>query len=248
MADRPVIEVPTPAGGWHAPWPNVAEIEAAFPHQKWTLVGGLMSQLHAIRHGLDAVRPTSDVDIALHIETTPGVAASSARAFEMLGYELAPSLGRHQVAHRFVRDAATIDVVVADHAAPRARQKLRGHPMVAIDGGTQALKRTVIARLDIVRGRTTTLSVPSAFGAVVLKSAAYKADSRDKRRHLADAAVLLSVIEDPYAERATLAGSDRSRLLTLRRALPDDAAEWRVLSADRQVSGKTALRILTADL
>lgn len=120
--------------------------------------------------------------------------------------------------------------------------------MVAIDGGTQALKRTVIARLDIVRGRTTTLSVPSAFGAVVLKSAAYKADSRDKRRHLADAAVLLSVIEDPYAERATLAGSDRSRLLTLRRALPDDAAEWRVLSADRQVSGKTALRILTADL
>jgi len=28
VADRPIIDVATPAGGWGAPWPNVAEIEA----------------------------------------------------------------------------------------------------------------------------------------------------------------------------------------------------------------------------
>lgn len=28
-----------------------------------------MTQLHAIHHGIDAVRPTNDVDIVLHIET-----------------------------------------------------------------------------------------------------------------------------------------------------------------------------------
>ncbi len=81
---------------------------------------------------------------------------------------------------------------------------------------------------------------------MTLRAAAYKADSRDKSRHLSDAATLLSVIEDPYAERERLTGSDRSRLLILRRSLPAEAAEWRVLTAGRRVMGQTGLRILTA--
>ena len=64
MADRPTIDVSTPPGGWGDPWPNVAEIEAVLPHEKWTLVGGLMTQLHAINQGVEAIRPTNDVDIA----------------------------------------------------------------------------------------------------------------------------------------------------------------------------------------
>ena len=60
--------------------------------------------------------------------------------------------------------------------------------MVAIEGGTQALKRTINARLEIVPGRTTTVSVPFPFGAVILKAAAYHTDSRDRERHLLDAA------------------------------------------------------------
>lgn len=49
VVDRPTIDVPTPPGGWPPPWPNVAEIEAVLPHQKWTLIGGLMAQLHGER-------------------------------------------------------------------------------------------------------------------------------------------------------------------------------------------------------
>jgi hypothetical protein len=41
MAGRATIDVATPAGGWGARWPNIAEIEAALPHDRWTLVGGL---------------------------------------------------------------------------------------------------------------------------------------------------------------------------------------------------------------
>lgn len=89
MVDRPTIDVATPAGGWGAPWPNVAEIEAVLSHDKWTLVGGLMAQLHA---GIGAVRPTNDVDIVLHVETTRGIASETARALESLGYELSPSI------------------------------------------------------------------------------------------------------------------------------------------------------------
>jgi len=103
-----------------------------------------------------------------------------------------------------------VDVVIADHAAPRVVEKLRGRTMVAIEGGTRALRGTVNARLQITADRTTTVSVPSPFGAVILKAAAYKADSRDPEHHLQDAALLLAVIEDPYAEREKFAGSDHT--------------------------------------
>lgn len=257
MTDRPTIEVAAPLGGWGAPWPNVAEIEAVLPHCKWTLVGGLMAQLHGIHARVDAVRPTNDVDIVLHVETTRGVASESARALESLGYELVPSIdGRRSTAHRFKRGESTadlvtngpdvVDVLVADHAAPRVVEKLRGRAMVAIEGGTQALRQTVNARLQIVAGRTTTVSVPSPFGALILKAAVFQTDSRDRQRHLQDAALLLGVLEDPYVAREQFTGSDRSRLRMLARALPDSAVSWQTLPADVRLNGQTALRILNA--
>jgi hypothetical protein len=112
VADRATVDVPSPLGGWGSPWPNVAEIEAALPHEKWTLVGGLMTQLHSIRAGIGVVRPTNDVDIVLHVETTRGVAAATATALESLGYELAPSLDpRVGTAHRLRRGVSTVDLV-----------------------------------------------------------------------------------------------------------------------------------------
>jgi hypothetical protein len=191
VADRPIIDVAPPEGGWGAPWPNVAEIEAVLPHDRWTLVGGLMAQLHGIHASIDAVRPTNDVDIVLHVETTRGIASETARALESLGYELAPSIDeRSNTAHRFKRGESTVDVVtsgpdvvdvlVADHAAPRVVEKLHGRTMVAIEGGTQALRRTTNARLQITAGQTTTVSVPSPFGAAILKAAAYQTDKRPR--------------------------------------------------------------------
>ncbi|TDE89592.1 hypothetical protein EXU48_20150 [Occultella glacieicola] len=240
-----------------APWPNVAEIEAVLPHEKWTLVGGLMTQLHGIYRSIDTLRATNDVDMVLHIETTRGVVGETSRALESLGYEFMPSIDdRNHTAHRFRRGEATVDLVtseadvvdvlVADHAAPTVTQKIHGRRMVAIEGGTQALKRTINARVEIVVGRSTTVSVPSPFGAVILKAAAYQTDSRDRERHLQDAALLLAVIDDPRAERQQLAGSDRSRLLMLARALTDRAREWRSLEEPWRTNGQVALRILTA--
>ena len=165
MTDRPTITIPTPPGGWLTPWPNVAEIAATLPHTAWTLVGGLMTQLHTIHHGLDVVRPTNDVDIVLHVETTRSLAAQAARALESLGYQMITSIDpRERTAHRFVRgtdriDLVTtkddvVDVLVADHAAPRVIEPLRGRDLVAIEGGTQALRRTVNAELVIDGAQT----------------------------------------------------------------------------------------------
>jgi hypothetical protein len=79
----------------------------------------------------------------------------------------------------------------------------------------------------------------------VLKAAAYTTDSRDPQRHLVDATVLLACLDDPYKAVEQFKGSDRSRMLTLARNLPDDAPAWRLLADRRSRDAKAALRILT---
>lgn len=253
---RPSIEVASAAGGWPAPWPSVAELSDALPAESWTLVGGLMAQLHTIHHGLGLVRPTNDVDIVLHIETMRGVPNTVASALEGLGYRLQRSIdARDATAHRFVRGATAVDLVVgavedqvdvliADHPAPRVIETLRGHDMIRIEGGTQALRRTVNARLDIVPGSTSTISVPRPFGALILKAAAYAADSRDRERHLFDAAALLACIDDPFEERAEFTGSDRRRIGALVEHLDQGHPAWRALPEDHRTQAQLTLDIL----
>ena len=260
-SERPTIDVAPAGGGWPRPWPAVAELGGVLPPESWTLVGGLMTQLHTIHHGFGVVRPTNDVDIVLHIETTRGLPGDTAAALRSIGYVLRDSVDpRDNTAHRFVRggdvvdlvtsapvpDEDVVDVLIADHPAPRVTERLLGRDMVRIEGGTQALRRTVNARLEITPGTATTISVPRPFAAVILKAAAYRTDSRDRDRHLADAAALLACIDDPFEERTDLAGSDRSRLTALRRAMPDDHVAWLGLPDSRRNDARAALRLLCA--
>lgn len=254
--DRPSIEVTAAPGGWPDPWPSVAELAEALPAESWTLVGGLVTQLHTIHHGLGIVRPTHDVDIVLHIETMRGVPNKVAATLEALGYHFQPSIDpRTNTAHRFVRGTTTVDLVsgaredqvdvlIADHPAPRVIERLRGHEMIRIEGGTQALRRTVNAQLEIAPGTTATISIPRPFGALILKSAAYTTDSRDKDRHLFDAAALLACIDDPFAERAEFTGSDRRRIDTLVSRLHEAHPAWRALPEDHRTQAQLTLEIL----
>jgi len=235
----------------------VGQIAARIGPEDWTLVGGLMVALHAAAHGIRLPRTTVDVDMVIHVETARGRVARIRTVLGELGYTLMePSDARKGHAHRFARpvnagDAALagspdiVDVMIADHPAPRVRERLGRFPMVAIDGGTQALQRTVNARLEL-NGERIELSVPDALGAVILKSAAHLADSRDPARHLSDAAVLLACTADPFAERQRLtSGSDRKRLAHLHKHLGDPShPAWVTLDADAARDGQAALRIL----
>lgn len=256
---RATIDVIGATGGWPAPWPSLAEIAEAMPAGSWTLVGGLMTQLHTIHHGLGIVRATNDVDIVLHIETRRGLPTATAAALEGLGYRLQPSIDpRNNTAHRFVRGASSIDlitsdastehvdVLIADHPAPKVVERLRGRDMVRIEGGTQALRRTINARLEIVPGATSTISVPRPLGALILKAAAYATDPRDRDRHLFDAAALLACIDDPIAERDNFAGSDRRRIRALAAVLLSGHPAWQPLPADQRDQAQLALGILAA--
>lgn len=51
------------------PWPLAYELASRLPTGSWVLVGGLMFHVHAMRAGVKATRPTTDVDLLLNIET-----------------------------------------------------------------------------------------------------------------------------------------------------------------------------------
>lgn len=256
---RLVVDVESAPGGWPRPWPNVAELALALPPGSWTLIGGLMTQLHTVHRGLGVVRPTEDVDIALHIETVRGVPSRTANVLESIGYRLRDGVDpRDNTAHRWVRGNSAIDVssgavedevvdvLRADHPAPKVIERMRGRDMIGVEGGTQALRRTMNARLEIVTGTITVVSVPQPLGAVVMKAAAYRTDSRNQERHLFDAAALLACVADPFEERKGLRGSDRSRLIHLGTALDDRHPAWTSLRNDAAArAGRQALTILT---
>lgn len=138
-----------------------------------------------------------------------------------------------------------VDVLIADHPAPRVIGKLRGYEMIRVEGGTQALRRTVEARRKILPD-TTTISVPRPFGALILKAAAYATDSRDGDRHLFDAAALLACIDDPFAERSGFTGSDRHRISTLVTHLDATHPAWRTLPQKHRTQAQLTLNILAS--
>jgi hypothetical protein len=240
------VLVPTPPYGWDHPWPNAFEVARVFATTKWTLVGGLMVQAHALAHGVTLTRPTQDLDMLLHVQIVVGVPQEAANTLEsVLKYRLQEPFDRDGPAYRFTRGADQIDVMSPDHARPAP--VLRHHPMFAVEGGKQALDRTMTLALEAAPRDVIELSVPDELGALVLKGAAYISDPRDRDRHLFDAAALAACITDHATERNRLQGSDGKRLRTLATALADHRhPAWLSLPEPARIAGQDTLRILTA--
>ena len=238
------LRVTAPPGGWAPPWPLVVEIAGVLPGRSWVLVGGLMVQLHARAAGVDEVRPTNDVDALVDVMASGVSLAGIVGALAATGFDVVEPGWPESPIHRLRRDDDVIDILVADHLPKRAQPRLRHHPVMAVDGGAQALTRTqqVVIESD---GGTIELTVPDLLGALVLKAAGHMADRRDRERHLRDAALLASLITDHRRELGRLQGSDRKRLRHLNDALSDPLDDaWLLLPDDARQRGQDTLRIL----
>ena len=250
------VDILTPEGGWDPLWASVAEIADVLPAEDWTLVGGLMVKAHAALAGLPTTRVTTDVDMVVHLETARGRAARVHRSLTGLGYVLAApgklgTLSGDDVAHRYRRcvpgSEDIVDVMRADHVAPAVVERLAGHDMMAAEGTTQALRRTIDASLQL-RGASapTILSIPDAYGALILKAAAHMVDKRNPGRHLRDAVILLACLEDPFSvEERPAFQSDARRVRHLEKVLADDDhAAWLAVDGQARADSRAALAIL----
>lgn len=137
--DRPQWSVAIPAGGWGPPWPQAAELVEAISGDRWTLIGGLMVQLHVAHAGLAIQRATTDVDMVLHIETGAITFPDAKGALEGLGYEIQLPFAKGRPVHRFTRGDDRVDVMVADHLAPAHVPEVSGRKLFQVPAGTSAL-------------------------------------------------------------------------------------------------------------
>lgn len=248
-ADRPQWSIVMPAGGWGPPWPQAIELVEVISGDRWTLIGGLMVQLHVAHAGLAIQRATTDVDMILHIETGAITFPAAREALEGLRYELELPHGKGNPIHRFARDDDRVDVMVADHLAPAHVPKVGGHRLFQVPAGASALRKTVNCTIERRGESNLTFSIPDALGALVLKSAAYREDSRDRDRHLDDAALLACTVQDPFRDVERLeGGSDRGRIQLLARTL-DDASHrsWQLIPEELREHGRHVLAVLSRD-
>jgi hypothetical protein len=228
-AAEPLVELPALAGPLDTLWDLIVDIGSQLPPDGWVLVGGQMVMLHGLMAGRVATRASQDVDVLADLITDDAGLARCVRVVREL--DLEPQRDSDGRVYRFVRaaDNARADLLAPDHTPPRRRLRTVGGDTIRIEGGTQALRRAMPVRV-VKEDRSAAVPVPDLLGAVVLKAAAWAADSRDRERHSGDAAFLVSLITDPLAERDRFTGSDRKRLLRLDKVLGDpDATEWRRL-------------------
>lgn len=213
MSDN--LTVAEPIGGWREPWPRVFELAGALPVDRWALVGGLMVQAHALAAEVETTRVTVDVDAAVRVEAGAFNYAEAAAVLVRLGYELDQST---TLAYRFTRGTHIVDLMVPDHERPVPRHARRD--VMRVTAGQQAMGRLQLMHFHH-DGTQVAVPVPTLHGALVLKAAAYMVDSRDRGRHLLDAATLLACIIDVEPIVTDLRGSDRKRLVHMLRAFEE---------------------------
>lgn len=211
-----------------SPWPTAISVSKTLPSASWTMVGGLMVQLHSKIAGLEHTRSTTDVDSILHMETEAISFPRAAHALRAAGFELDANT---KLAYRFRRGREQVDVMCSDVHKSHRGKTFEGRELFGVPGGRRALMDT----WDIELGKDgPTLVIPSVRGALVLKGAAWLEDNRNPIRHLEDGLMLLACSDDPPALANALSTTSRKRVSALIDALQNHPEAWAAHAADVQ--------------
>lgn len=167
-------------------WALMLEFASAVPTGSWILVGGLMTQVHALRAGVAASRQTTDIDALLNLQVAS--ISEVAGPIQRLGFvPRVPGLGGQF--HRFARGDDIIDVMVGREI--RTPVRWAGRQVFQAAGAAQAVVRVDEYVLSI-GDQEASILVPDSVGAVIAKSAAHLGDRIDRARHLEDLIALLA--------------------------------------------------------
>lgn len=230
--DREPVDFEILGGVLRVVWEGICLLADVAGELPWTVVGGQMVFLHGAEHGESPHRVSGDIDTAVDI-----------RADQKALRQFVTVLGEHGFvsegaspdghAYRFTRpqgpdgrvgDGLTVDVLAPEGLGARADLRTVGSGTAfPAAGARQALDRTafVPVNLDGVHW----VPRPSLLGAVVAKAAAAGVD-HDPERHLADAAFLCGLIEDPFMMQSEVSSKDRKRLRVLARLLGENERLW----------------------
>jgi hypothetical protein len=217
-ADPPVIHIEAPSEESKRLWSKALEIARELGEStKWTLVGGLMVQLHAFEHQHSS-RLTDDIDVLGDSRRRPHMTQRIAEVLEELGGKMRmPPSSNEDLGYQFDLDGETVEVLGPDGVKvdPKTIGK---YTTFRVPGGTQALNRSEVVMVGIGGKPAVAMRRPSLLGAILIKArvvAKRRKEKFDSDRQ--DLVLLLSLIDDPraLATEGKLKRSERKWLRTI---------------------------------
>lgn len=241
VVDRDPVRLPTLPGHDDELWLTLIELSELRPGE-WTLIGGQMVFLHALEHGVQPPRVSTDLDVLVNARVVVGGVRKFVSAIESAGFALV-GVSPEGLAHRYHRGGVSIDVLAPEGLGQRAAL-ITTPPgrTLQVSGGTQALDRAELLPVT-VGDRQGFVPRPSLLGAIVGKAVAVDVDDVPDAQRL-DLALLLSLVEDPIALGAQLTKKDRQRLRTRQEMADVDQQAWASLPVDAADRGRAALQLL----
>jgi hypothetical protein len=215
----------------------------------WSLIGGLMVQLHGFEHE-DDLRPTTDIDILGAARKPPAMTEQIASILIEKGAEVElPPRSKPKVGYRFQLDDEVVEILGPDglRADPKTVGELR---TFQVSGGSQALRRTEVVLVRLANSPPVGVRRPSLLGAILIK-ARVLAKRRKEKFHSdrQDLIRLLSYVEDPraLAHGEQLRSSEGKWLRNVEAALNfDDPALAAVFPAETLERAQQAYRLLSS--
>ncbi|HET9593309.1 MAG TPA: hypothetical protein VFP17_10370 [Solirubrobacterales bacterium] len=173
--------------------------QALGPEREWSLIGGLMVQLHGLEHG-DELRPTVDIDLLGAARKPPAVTEKIAALISERGAKVAmPPRSKPDVGYRFELDGEIVEILAPDGLRSDPKT-LGGLTTFQVAGGTQALQRTEVVLVSLDGSEPIAVRRPSLLGAILIKARAVARRRKEKfDSDRQDLIRLLSYVEDPRA-------------------------------------------------
>lgn len=193
-----VIRIEPVASGAEKLWSLALELAQALgPEREWSLIGGLMVQLHGLEHD-DQLRPTIDIDFLGGARKPPAMTEEIASLINEKGAKVAmPPRSDPEVGYRFELDGEIVEILGPDglKSDPRTLGRLT---TFQVPGGTQALRRTEVVLVSLRDSPPIAVRRPRLLGAILIKArvvARRRKEKFDSDRQ--DLIRLLSYVEDP---------------------------------------------------
>ena len=242
IVDREPVRLPTLPGHDDELWAALIEL-SDLRQGEWTLIGGQMVFLHAMEHGAQPPRVSTDLDVLVNARVVSGGVREFVASIEAVGFALVGA-SAEGIAHRYQRGGVSIDVLAPEGLGSRT-DLITTPPgrTLQVPGGTQALDRTEL--VPVVFGdHQGFVPRPSLLGAIVGKAVAVDVDDVPDAQRL-DLALLLSLVDDPIKLAEPLTKKDLKRLRTRSEMLYPAQPAWRGLADDAADRGRAAFRLLT---
>jgi len=213
----------------------------------WSLIGGLMVQLHVNRYGDGSARPTDDVDVLGDSRKRPSATERIAEMLSSLRFELDKPTGLEMgTAYRFTRGDEVVDVLGVD-GTRKPPKTLGQFETIKVKGGTQALRRTETV-IVVLNAKETPVRCPTLLGAILLKARAITSPQRDQDRE--DLVRLLLCVEDPTGLAGELTKKERRSLRRASKhlAFDDESGDLRaIFTADQIATARVTYDLLVRD-